>query len=176
MTEPLREPQPTIVPQDAGRELDELIAERVFGLVRGADFGERPEHEWVVAQDDEYNGAVCARCHAYESWMSTEVARYKRAGPCDRAPRAYSASVIAAWELEEKMRPHALHLFAPGALINDEFGEYSKGWTAQFVAWGKRAADGSVEAPNVPNWYGEPAIAETAPLAICLAALKAVQR
>jgi ABA sandwich protein len=82
----------------------------------------------------------------------------------------YSTDIRAAWDVVEKMRPHALHLFAPGALINDEFGEYTTSWMAQFVMWGKPNGD----RPVPDNWYGGPAFAESAPLAIARAALLAV--
>lgn len=128
----------------AGRELDELIAERVFGLVRGDDFGERPLHDWRDALDDEWNGVMCHRCNDYESW--TTVARQQSAqpGPCDKSPRDYSTSISAAWTVVERLgvRGFEMHKMSDGYAV---------------VFGGGPTAEG-----------------ETAPLAICRAALLAV--
>ena len=77
----------------------------------------------------------------------------------------YSTSIAAAWEVVEKLRAmnSTLELYSPGALVNDEMGIHAVEWQATFKSW---------EEPWGP--HGPSVEAQTAPHAICLAALKAV--
>ena len=65
-----------------GRTLNEAVAERL-GLVRGADFGEWPEHDWKRTESGEvdrhafevenHNGPSCRRCYyGYCEWCLKE--------------------------------------------------------------------------------------------------------
>lgn len=78
---------------------------------------------------------------------------YERAGMSNCLPR-FSTSIAAAWEVVEKMLSRA-------AL--DHIQTETDGWHVQFCA--KTSAE---------PWWHEHAVADTAPLAICLAALRAV--
>ena len=141
----------------AGRELDALVAEKVMGLVPGKDFGTWPKHVWQLDDDgevdnfaydgDKHNGPRCTLCD-YSYCHHCE-------GPndtCDKPPPGYSTYLLWAWRVVERLQL---------AVIPDAAG----GW---------RAAPDPFEGPhwyerNVNEWeWGE-----TAPVAICRAALAA---
>ena len=140
---------------NAGRELDALVAEKVMGLKPGVDFGAWPEHEWKRDEDgtvdvfgfdaDTHNGPVCVRCgYGYCHHCQKEPS-----APCEKRPRRYSTDIAAAWGVVERL-----------------------------AALGNHVAVESWRDSSDARWqvvvYDKHAYAPTAPLAICLAALKAV--
>lgn len=65
-----------ILEMKAGKELDILIATKIFGLVEGVDFGTFSEHQWRLNENneidnwaydfEEHNEPCCTRCyHSY---------------------------------------------------------------------------------------------------------------
>ena len=139
-----------------GTELDALVAEKVMGLVPGVDFGEWPEHQWKKKPDgtiddmasewDTHNGPCCERC-----WYS--YCHHCQDGPdvkCKKTPPGYSTSIGTAWAVVDKLRM----TIGPRHWQQDRIGL----WIADCGEPGRRI-------------YGA---AETAPHAICLAALSAV--
>ena len=88
----------------------------------------------------------------------------------------YSTDIAAAFEMIEKMQAkgYTLELYSPGALINDEFSTHSVGWGVEFYAWDKPGLRGGRVGATASHLMdrkdGVPV--ETAPLAICRAALK----
>ena len=156
----------------AGRELDALIAEKVFGLIQRRIVPEWLGREvWLFSHPAYPDEVMYSWDEPSGNAMMYQDGKTAESGTAQVLP-PYSDDIAAVWEVVEKMRPHALHLFAPGALVNDEFGEYTASWMAQFIMWSK--PNGGDDAMLPGNWYGSPAFAETAPLAICLAALNAV--
>lgn len=154
----------------AGRELDAMVAERVMGWkVVGyvdawgecgpeepmAEPGDHPAYveecicEWVRQNNVEYGKDPEHGWIHGHSWQ------------CLAIVPEHSTSVAAAWEVVEKMRERGwqLHLQGPHG-----------GWRARFVWWGE----------TIPVVGARPRIdphadADTAPLAICLAAIQAVE-
>ncbi len=131
---------------NAGRELDALIAEKVMGLC---------VHEWEYTTLDEFMDdwmAKCDKCNIETSGGSREMC------PASGHTQPYSTDIAAAWTVVEKLRcawDFSLQVFA-------EEG----GTGACFTVMGETfRSDGS---------HMFSAEADTAPLAICLAALKAV--
>lgn len=134
----------------AGRELDALVAERVMG----ADVSIAPMHTWelnadgtidTVAWDSDYhNGPSCTRC-GYSFCIHCEGETAYTAAPCQVEPPRYSTNITAAWQVVERMRNPDFRLNKDG-----DWG-CSFGGELRFVG-----------------------LADTAALAICRAALKAV--
>jgi hypothetical protein len=130
--------------QEELRRIDREVAEKVMG--------------WAPCDPEDKNGIgdgmwQCA-CGATGNWSDQELNHYP----------PYSTSIEAAWTVVEQVRKVTFYdcfsLYSP----TDE----SKHWFAHFVRkWHGRAAHGLP-----PVYDGEPG--ETAPHAICLAALKAV--
>lgn len=95
-------------------------------------------------------------------------------------PPEYSTQIRPAWEVVEKLLGlgYTLELYSPGALINDEFGTHSVGWGVEFCTWSepylRSGRVGETVCHAMDEKSGGAAI-ETATLAICLAALKAVE-
>lgn len=147
----------------AGRELDALVAEKVMGLVPGKDFGEWPEHQWrrnakgeidYVEQGERHGGPVCDRCEFGYCQHCPGEREEAKAHPCEIEPDDYSTDIAAAWQVVERlltMDPERIQFS-----IESRYPE----WTVN--TW-CRAEDNNVCV-----------VAETAPLAICRAALRAV--
>lgn len=142
---------------EAGRDLDALVAEKVMGLVPGKDFGKWPAHVWQLDDDgeidtfaydgDNHNGPVCTLCdYLYCHHCGPPTER------CYKPPPAYSKYIITAWQVVEKMQP----LY--DVTVTRSFGN-DKPWECYFHFAGEG------------EFYGS---GETAPLAICRAALEAV--
>ena len=130
---------------NAGRELDALVAEKVMGT-------EKPSREFAP--------------HPYSSnTIHTSRCWHWHYGENDWLPMPYSADIAAAWETVEAMaaKHSTLKLFSPGARMNDEHDVHATRWAARFYSWGPPWG------PSGPTCEGE-----SAPHAICLAALKAV--
>lgn len=173
---------PAVEPHDPGtwRELDALIAEKVFGW------------EWKLDQDDrggdpisEVYRVICdpRLWGGYELLgMATgaELARIDRPYNGQNPPH-YSTDITAAWEVVVEVqrqhpgwrfsllggdRPFGYQLVEGGGYICDRSVVYPFGWHARFFG-------GEDPTVGYPLSNGE-ADADTAPLAICLAALKAV--
>lgn len=141
----------------AARELDALIAVRVMG------FWFEDEHWWTKHRD----GGSRAYATAYLNLWGPSY-RY------DGLPK-FSTDIAAAWAVVEKLAHHAIHGSSSGlALKLDSITRVDDDvrWWAQFtpIVWMASAESGETPpAPrNVQEWH------ETAPLAICRAALKAV--
>jgi hypothetical protein len=149
----------------AGRELDALVAEKVFGLkVEWLPAPEHPHHHGKDVPVEPQTcspppGGVGAWCAMY--WV---------------IPR-YSTEIGAAWEVVEKMGSMDLRRSA----IRDMSGRYSyacffhveKNWLFDVANGGRRQfGTGLSKTVEVPDPWHE---ALTAPLAICLAALAAIE-
>ena len=132
-------------PLKAGRELDQLVSEAIFGpwdesLCRVCG--------WKIVPDGE-QGCWHDNCSL-------------RPPPTRRAdePQAYSTEIAAASEIVEKLQPN---LYLSLTVEQHEGRQYA---TADFT--GDRWVD-------LTQHFEAEAEAETAPLAICLAALEAVR-
>lgn len=75
------------------KQINEFIAEKMFGLVRQKDFGEWEEHDWEKNKDgsiDEWamgigycNGPACTRCHhSFCMHCSDNYEKELHEGPC----------------------------------------------------------------------------------------------
>lgn len=128
-----------------GRELDALVAEKVMGW-QWANEGVRGQYRLHPPDSTSPTGAYPVDVGPGEEWSP-------------------STDIAAAWEVVEKLRAmnSTLELYSPGALVNDEMGIHAVEWQATFKSW---------EEPWGP--HGPSVEAQTAPHAICLAALKAV--
>lgn len=155
---------------NAGRELDALVAEKVMGLMPGKDFGEWPEHDWLKNEDgsvdifamdaDTHNGPRCIRCnYGYCHHCQTRPTQ-----PCVKSPVPYSTGILFAWRIVEHMKKNHTHgVFS----ITGPSDEHNK-W---FCIFEKKWRGHNLDAKDHFDWPS----ADTAPLAICKAALKAVE-
>lgn len=84
----------------------------------------------------------------------------------------FPTSIKYAWEVVDAMekKGFVLSLDAPHALVNDEMSAYAKRWEATF-AWWRTQED---EPHQWPETYHGMGVADTAPRAICVAALSAM--
>lgn len=141
---------------DAGRALDALIAEKVMGLNQPNDFGLIDKHTWQRDEDDEYCRYVCRRCYTWsEAWVKESELEV---GPCDVSPTHYSRSLSAAWQVVDWMKAHNYVFILEHALTRIDSNEGP--WWCQC---------GGFDMSQRVSAYGQ-----TAPLAICRAALAAV--
>lgn len=142
----------------AGRELDALISEKVMGLKEGVDFGKWDGHVWKLCKDGEIdtfayesdycNGPQCERCgYGYCHHCQDEPDE-----PCEVEPPPYSTSLSRAWEVVNKL--NLLEDTSSMLYKNDEGL-----WAIGQLYW---------------EWIEDEFTAETVPLVICRAALKAV--
>ena len=135
----------------AGRELDTLVAEKVMGL-QLMRWTNHPTFEPVVIRGD----GRCNRCGwpLFDNPEKGCTAENCSMRPMPDYPRIpdYSTSIAAAWEVVEKVQ-----LFNSLALAQQD-GTWEKPWAVI-----EQGEDGDMISEAV-----------TAPLAICLAALKAV--
>lgn len=163
------------------RELDKQVAEQVMGL----DLSIAPEHDWLRTSDgeidmmgmdaDTHNGPACQRC-GYGFCIHCEGDAGYTAEPCQRSIPNYSGSIMLAWAVVERVQQ--LHPGWRFGLLGGDttsiFYVFGKprggffGWRAEF--FGHEDAE-----QDTGQRHGE-AIADTAPLAICLAALRALAR
>jgi len=156
------------------RELDALVAIHVFGAKDGADFWSRPDHEFVRCdegcQSDAGWGATCGlmreMCVRCEDIQTPSCDHYTVTERCEKSPNPYSSSVACAFLVVEAMRAKgwefSLHLEPL------DTGEPS--WEAMFETPDFR------DALSDAGERGTRGIeyAESAPRAICLAALRAL--
>lgn len=144
---------------EAGPELDALVAEKIFGIKQEIF----PEHDWrrtptgeideFAMDGDTHNGPECVRCgHMYcVHCLGMRGHEDDDKGPCTgREPRAYSSDIVAAWAMVEKL----------GGIFGVEYKPHYRPepWMAVFAKPG----------------MGGTGFGKTAPLAICRAALKAL--
>ena len=120
---------------EAGRELDALVAERVFGIDLSPVTHD--EHEWYMPDAERDISLTCKFCGCDNSRPEIMCIEIKHT-------RSYSTDIAAAWLVVEKFR----NTF--GEFVFDIDGD----WRCFFG--------------------GKLSIADTAPLALCRAALKAV--
>jgi hypothetical protein len=150
---------------EAGRELDALVAEKVMGWQRlGEDDYSKPGHPLGLLSDFDQKGPH-PRIQSPESgafyFCPCQDGRYQR--PDAIEPPFYSTDIAAAWQVVERIKElEGCGLFVTWA--NAEYGDPSH-WEVGFVEAGDEG-------------YGHEqrivATADTAPLAICGAALAAV--
>ena len=150
---------------NAGRELDALVAEKVMGVtIKWVDILDgykcaRPDGTWYEKGDADYEDCVdehtvpvvvMEKGHTlYADWDGETSVRLNTV-------HHYSTDIAAAWEVVEKLP----HKFWP------EVGRMDDGrWYCEIVGRGDTARQVS-KSPIARE------IADTAPLAICLAALK----
>lgn len=136
--------------QEAGRELDALVAEKVMGLPPSAwpppciRHHRTDDAEWDSGSQEA--GGWCYTCNT----MISSV---------DREPPAYSTDISAAWEVVEKLKErHGVKVMGGP---DDEGG--CEIWCCDITAYGYR--------PFQDHSWSD--AAATAPLAICRAALQA---
>lgn len=140
----------------AGRELDALVAEKVMGWQITTPIDNSCDHSVGRRRD----GTSARRNWGVPPHKADEKEEWKRE---DVIPN-YSTSIAAAWEVITRLweRRNEFHLsFVDGFKVDYDGRE----WTAGFWEVDYDAGD---------SWFKE-ATANTAPLAICLAALKAVE-
>jgi len=135
-----------------GRELDALVAEKVF------DKSWPKGGQWIRLEYSRIFNEQCSGqkyVHGGEPHMNDRIN--------DFLP-AYSTDISAAWKVVEKLTAEG---YCP-ALVNDDFGH----WALSFS--GTQPVE---EKTNgcISTWCDEVDWADTAPHAICLAALKAVE-
>jgi hypothetical protein len=132
------------------QKINQLVAEKIMGLVPQVDFGTRSEHDWELDEDgeidtfafevDNHNGPACKRCF-YSYCHHCQNGPDK---PCKVDAPNYAESISLAWKVVEKLKDK--HLFKLAQSLEGK-------WYADF-------SDNQV--------YDE-----SAKIAICLAALKA---
>lgn len=135
---------------DAGKQLDAEVAERVMHLRPGVDFGTWPEHDWIRDAEGEIDTHACETDEVHgprcrRCSYAYPVGWAHETGPCEVAPPYYSRSIEAAWEVVEALRSRYGQV---------RLESYPWGWQLEG-----------------PGFVGE---GHTMPLAICLAALRAV--
>jgi hypothetical protein len=154
---------------NAGRELDALVAEKVMGL----DISVRPKHEWkgdadgsrdifAYEEGDYHNGPCCVRCH-FGFCHHCNPAGYDTPCAPSETVAAYSTDIAAAWTVVEKMGLSVVRSEDGWYAIKPEDIEHS---TVRGTAYPTLTLVGREFAYNTAY--------ETAPLAICRAALAAV--
>lgn len=138
----------------AGSELDVLVAEKVMGLIACDQWqpmnlgsGGGPVMMGHSEKDSPHPGVNC--------YPAVPGSKHPYNGP-----QRYSMEIRAAWAVVEKLRPHY------DFRLEVDTDKY---W-AMFARVLKRTEDGAVAGPRCE------AEAETAPLAICLAALMAISK
>jgi hypothetical protein len=148
-----------ILAMPAGPELDALVAERVMGC--------QPKKSW--------NGYDCGCGNAFRRPHSDELLHEDKCHShsglnCDGAALAgYSTDIAAAWEVVEKFRIAVAKL----KHWNYETRVYREAWWAKPLAPTANGVDGGQGHTDSEIWFeeGDEASGETAPLAICRAAL-----
>lgn len=136
---------------EAGREMDALVAEKVFGFPKWEPFIRSViPHEPCGTSLD---GCPYDKSNHFKYFNETKLKEERNI----KHPKPYSISISAAWEVVEEM--------------------WQRGWWSQV---GHQCIDGTWEAEFMPgsDKLGNQsfcALAPAAPLAICRAALKAVE-
>lgn len=147
--------------------LNELIAQRVMGLVEGRDFGTFPDHDWNADEVNDYNQYMCRRCfESTPEWSaknddSDESLRRRFPGPCSEPAPDYSEAHARAWQVVEAME--ARHGYR--ALIS-YCGRGQSGVRFRDIRLGENMWLSDDSDPQ--------AISSTFPLAVCEAAAKAL--
>lgn len=134
----------------AGRELDALIETEVFGrCAHFLEFGPQPD------PFDDYTNWVCKHCdEVFRGLAFAEGYRHPKL-------KHYSTQIADAWLVVEKLEEHEDTIL---------FGITRKSEVASDLQWFARFRK------VLGNHHDYVARADTAPLAICLAALKAVEK
>lgn len=130
---------------------------RVAVEVMGLELESRDSHTWGKQVDvaDYHLGRACGHCGDF--WL--ECCDPEPETPCETPVRSYGTDIRAAWEVVEKMASDGWTL---DLQWKGEGREFSHTAEAYFSRW--------VDADP----QGHHATADTAPMAICLAALQAV--
>jgi hypothetical protein len=131
---------------NAGRELDALIHEKVFGMT----VKKVPAGNYVFR--DDLDRFVITEIEEYV----TDMAETDERDACEFVVPDYSTSIADAWLVVEKMRERE------ATIKMRVYGHRNGTWTVG-ISW-----------YHVHGHDGKPVIADSLPLAICLAALKAV--
>lgn len=132
---------------EAGPELDALVAERVMGQSMPAGYEKATDGRWTYWEPERYDDGSFSRSVIEQRW-----------------PPYYSTNIADAWKVVERF---------PIVSLGRGYFNYSGGSPIasdipQYTAMINRRA------PSDPTLELEFVQAKTAPLAICLAALKAV--
>lgn len=153
----------------AGAEMDALIAERVMGWRPPS--GGLPEGRWESLPESNARSLakITGMRHVatkqevtLEEWRSAFHWRDERGG-CWHGPAAYSTEIAAAWLVVEKLRPtHGFWIDGDG----DNEDIYNLGYEVDFQHG----------MPGSPGFSKGTATSDSAPLAICRAALKAARK
>ena len=132
---------------DAGRELDALVAEKVMGWTCV-----RTESGWDNGPDPVTGGPQIG-------WYGQPPGE-EWEGNSGQIIEEYSTDIATAWKVVEVLaaKSQALALQAPGSTEMSEYYHYFERWTAEFL----------------PSPLNSSVQADSAPMAICLAALEAV--
>lgn len=147
------------------RERDALVEVTFFGT----DLSENPQHEWEELDPDlaeaYQSSCSCVRCGCTPGWLNSKERDHYAPGPCVRRPRDFSL-IAAAWQVVERADGFDMR-------YNQFFEKYNAPgpWYADITYF----PTGDY-VPEENRYVGEGfgyAYADTAPLAICLAALKA---
>lgn len=140
---------PHPVPLQAGRELDALIAEKVFGMVVRRIKPDWYPYEVTLFFHPAYPDEIVYSCD--ENASNAMMYRNGKDASDGAAPVLpnYSDDIASAWEVVEKM-----------AQSYDFYLRFVSAWTAEFITIG----GGEIDSAD----------SETAPEAICLAALRAI--
>jgi hypothetical protein len=149
---------------EAGRELDALIAEKVFGwserveVIRGNAYKKAEEREWFTAFHERPKSSIYSDMGDFSRFTGRNGQGFSCGKPRKiHVPPNYSTDITAAWQVVEAMK--------------DRPGE-----TADHLGFGidsHTIADGTRGYSAAIGRYG--ATAPTAPLAICRAALRALE-
>lgn len=157
------------------RELDKRVA-LIMGLVEGVDFGQWPRHDWERDEDGKidrlaydapeyHSGPLCRRCgFGYCTGCEPQMDPEKPetiAEPCQVAPPAYSEYIQHAWDV----------LVRFGLLIVPVRGGFLAGQLDGYLDPDSGIIDGRLEIDCRDAF----AVDESAPRAICLAALKVAE-
>lgn len=159
----------------AGRELDDVVFENVFGLRRHGKKLVLGDGEYAIGEHTSKRARIVERrghmvqllpswvcpCGAcYEKVSYRPISELRKEFCWDQGHnehKSYSTNIAAAWEVVEKMR-NVVDDLRNGGWQFDIYDSLPTQWRVQFTKPGK----------------GICAYADTAPLAICLAALKAL--
>lgn len=101
-----------------------------LGPLRELDIEVAESLGWQVIETDDCNGLD-------NFWLSKDGQNVWMGDWDDAELPEYSTRMGEAWKvvLELEAKGFTLELYSPGALINDEMGTYSEGWTCRFMAW-----------------------------------------
>jgi hypothetical protein len=139
----------------AGREMDALVAEKVFGDIICKS------SMWHVRETKDF---------ALEHWTTCKI--HGKSG-CVAEPRKFSTDISAAWEVVEKIKDQFEEEAQFNIVHRSGYNGPKGNWHAGFKVWMTKERTGLTADWHWSDILGV-AEGETAPLAICRAALKAV--